>query len=142
MAKFEIGDKVWVLSGGSVWRCPGEEGVVSGVAVYSPYPEYTVTFEEPDKDGDLDLIFGEFEIELATEGEPETEEDVVNHPRHYTAYGVEIIKITENMSFCRGNAVKYIARAGLKNPDKELEDLEKGLWYLNREVARMKEASK
>ena len=52
--------------------------------------------------------------------------DNVNHPPHYTAYkGVEIIDLTEQMNFCRGNAVKYIARAGLKDPNKEIEDLEK-----------------
>lgn len=64
--------------------------------------------------------------------------DSVNHPSHYTAYkGVEIIDLTEQMNFCRGNAVKYIARAGLKDPNKEIEDLEKARWYINREIERL-----
>lgn len=65
--------------------------------------------------------------------------DQVNHPRHYTAYnGIEVIELTEQMNFNRGNAVKYIARAGLKNKDTEIEDLEKARWYIDREIARLK----
>lgn len=68
------------------------------------------------------------------------EDDVVNHPRHYTVYkGVEVIQLTEQMNFNRGNAVKYIARAGLKNPATEIEDLEKARWYIDREIKRLKE---
>jgi hypothetical protein len=63
--------------------------------------------------------------------------DEVNHPAHYTSYPVEVIQITEHLNFCRGNAVKYIARAGLKNPEKEIEDLRKARWYLDREIARL-----
>lgn len=64
--------------------------------------------------------------------------DNVNHPAHYTAYqGIEVIQLTEQMNFNRGNAVKYIARAGLKDPDKEVEDLRKAVWYLEREIARI-----
>lgn len=64
---------------------------------------------------------------------------VINHPSHYTAYkGIEVIDLTEQMNFNRGNAVKYIARAGLKDPDKEVEDLEKAVWYIKREIQRLK----
>lgn len=66
-------------------------------------------------------------------------EDVVNHPRHYTAYkGIEVIDLAEQMNFNRGNAVKYIARAGLKDPEAEVQDLEKARWYIDREIARLK----
>ena len=66
-------------------------------------------------------------------------DDPVNHPSHYTAYnGLEIIDLTEQMNFNRGNAVKYIARAGLKGgPEKELEDLKKAQWYISREISRL-----
>ena len=65
--------------------------------------------------------------------------DTVNHPAHYTAYrGLEVIDLTEQLNFCRGNAVKYIARAGLKDPAKEVEDLEKAAWYIHREIARLR----
>jgi len=66
--------------------------------------------------------------------------DAVNHPKHYTSHpsGVECIEITEHMTFCAGNAVKYLWRAGLKGD--ALEDLEKAAWYAAREVARVKKA--
>lgn len=68
--------------------------------------------------------------------------DAVNHPAHYTSHpsGVECIVITEHMNFNAGNAVKYLWRAGLKdaaNSAKHIEDLEKAVWYAQREVNRM-----
>ena len=64
--------------------------------------------------------------------------DEVDHPAHYTAYeGLEVIQLTEQMNFNRGNAVKYIARAGLKSYDTEILDLKKALWYIQREINRM-----
>ena len=64
--------------------------------------------------------------------------DNVNHPRHYTNHpsGVECIQITEHMGFNLGNAMKYIWRADLKG--NQIEDLEKALWYINREIQRIK----
>lgn len=67
--------------------------------------------------------------------------DNVNHPSHYTDGKIEVIDFIEdrNLNFHRGNAVKYIARAGKKNPEKEIEDLEKAVWYLKREIERLEE---
>lgn len=78
-----------------------------------------------------------------------TTHDAVNHPSHYTQYPVEVIELTRHMNFCRGNAVKYVARAGFKGgPEKELEDIDKAIWYLKDEreqiakkLAEQKEAS-
>lgn len=39
------------------------------------------------------------------------------------------------MTFCRGNAMKYIWRAGLKGD--AVTDLKKARWYLDREIARL-----
>ena len=63
--------------------------------------------------------------------------DTVNNPKHYTSHpsGVECIEITEHMSFNLGNAVKYIWRASLKG--KEIEDLRKARWYIDREIQRI-----
>jgi hypothetical protein len=63
--------------------------------------------------------------------------EVIDHPDHYggdTAY--EAIKVIEawDLGFCLGNTVKYIARAGRKDPTKIIEDLRKAAWYLNREI--------
>lgn len=66
--------------------------------------------------------------------------DPVDHPAHYTAHpsGVECIQVTEAFNFCRGNAIKYIWRAGEKGgAEKEIEDLRKARWYIDREIARL-----
>ena len=62
--------------------------------------------------------------------------DPVNHPTHYTSHpsGVECIEITEHMGFNLGNALKYIWRADLKAD--AIEDMEKAIWYLQREIAK------
>jgi hypothetical protein len=67
--------------------------------------------------------------------------DNVNHPKHYTKHpsGVECIQITEHMGFNLGNAVKYIWRADLKG--KQVEDLKKAIWYINREIQRINNGS-
>lgn len=66
-------------------------------------------------------------------GQPgEVENDSVNHPSHYTYYrGIEVIELTSQMDFCRGNAVKYLARAGRKDGADELEDLKKAQFYVD-----------
>ena len=68
-------------------------------------------------------------------------EDVVNHPTHYTDGKIEVIDYIEDkqLGFCLGNAIKYISRAGKKNKDKEIEDLEKAIWYINRRIKELKE---
>lgn len=70
--------------------------------------------------------------------------DIVNHPPHYTDGKIEVIDFIEDkkLNFHRGNAVKYIARAGKKDPTKEVEDLEKAVWYTNREIQRINGQSK
>ena len=69
----------------------------------------------------------------------DTMHDRVNHPSHYTGFshGAEVIDITENLNYNRGNAIKYLARAGRKDSASELEDLMKARWYVNREIARL-----
>ena len=64
--------------------------------------------------------------------------DNVNHPQHYTSHpsGVECIQITEHMNFCLGNAMKYLWRAGQKSGSPAREDLEKAIWYIQRELQR------
>lgn len=66
-----------------------------------------------------------------------TDHDPVNHPAHYTSHpsGVECIQITEHFGFLLGNAIKYIWRAGLKDGAVDVEDLEKAIFYIRREIA-------
>lgn len=67
--------------------------------------------------------------------------EAVNHPSHYGGDSTyEHIKVVEawGLNYALGNCTKYICRAGKKNADTELEDLEKALWYLQHEVDRVK----
>ena len=68
--------------------------------------------------------------------------DPVNRPPHYRNHpsGVECIQITEHMNFNLGNAVKYIWRADLKAD--AIEDLQKAVWYVNREIQRKQREGK
>jgi hypothetical protein len=63
--------------------------------------------------------------------------DPVNHPKHYISHpsGVECIEVTEHFNFNKGNAIKYIWRSSDKG--KEVEDLRKARWYIDREIARI-----
>ena len=64
--------------------------------------------------------------------------DPTNPDYYKTGFGGhEVIDITEHLNFCRGSAVKYLARAGRKDPTKELEDLRKARWYVDREIKRL-----
>lgn len=73
--------------------------------------------------------------------------DSVNHPKHYTSHpsGIEAIEVTQHYNFCVGNAIKYCWRAGLKESaskdpkEKQIEDLKKAVWYINREIKNLKE---
>jgi hypothetical protein len=62
----------------------------------------------------------------------------VNHPSHYGGKdnNYEAIKVIDawDLGFSLGNTVKYISRAGKKDPNKELEDLKKALWYLQHHI--------
>ena len=62
--------------------------------------------------------------------------DIVNHPPHYKANGMEVIEVIEafNLGYNLGNTVKYCLRAGKKDKNKIKEDLEKAKWYLEREI--------
>lgn len=78
------------------------------------------------------------------EADPENEEnknDPVNHPLHYTDGKIEVIDYIEDkgLGFSLGNAVKYISRAGKKDPEKEIEDLRKSAWYINRRIEELLE---
>lgn len=69
-------------------------------------------------------------------------QEQVNHPAHYGGKDnpYEAIKVIEawGLSFNLGNCVKYVARAGRKEPGKYVEDLEKAQWYLARAIANIR----
>jgi len=65
----------------------------------------------------------------------------VNHPDHYggkeSVY--EAIKVIDawDLGFSLGNTVKYISRAGKKDPSKEIEDLKKAMFYLQHHIEQL-----
>lgn len=106
--------------------------IISALPDDPEYPYRALT-----KESNLDYIIG-YQGTVATSlVGGEVEKDNVNHPTHYTSHpsGVEVIQITEHMNFCLGNAIKYIMRAEHKG--RQIEDLKKAAWYINREIERL-----
>ena len=62
----------------------------------------------------------------------------VDHPDHYQAKDMEAIDVIEayNLNFSLGSAVKYLLRAGKKPGETSTEDLNKAIWYIQREIKR------
>lgn len=67
-----------------------------------------------------------------------TKEDVINKPKHYNFATIEPIDVIEDwrLDFRLANALKYISRAGRKDPSKIKEDLEKAVWYIKRFIEK------
>lgn len=89
------------------------------------------------------ILFGDKENAPTedTEDRVEPAEDPVNRPSHYTDGKIEVIDYIEDkkLGFCLGNAIKYISRAGKKDPTKEIEDLKKAKWYIERRIKELEE---
>lgn len=105
---------------------------------------YAVKFDDMEDD----LLLADTDLEPAGNGDAEREDtdkmedqnnDVIEHPSHYTQ-GIECMDYIEShkLNYARGNIIKYVTRAGLKDASKEVEDLEKARWYLDREIERVK----
>lgn len=77
-------------------------------------------------------------------------EDPVNHPNYYADGKIEVIDYIEdkNLGYHLGTAVKYISRAGKKHEqgmtdkEKEIQDLQKAVWFINRKIDRLKNEGK
>lgn len=80
-----------------------------------------------------------WELEVSASHPKKRKPDAVNHPSHYTFGSIEVIDVLDDwkLSYNRSCVIKYVARAGRKDPNKELEDLRKAQWYLNREIAKL-----
>jgi hypothetical protein len=80
----------------------------------------------------------------------ENMESNVEHPQHYCSHpsGIECIEITRHYCFSVGNAIKYLWRAGLKKEmglediDKEIEDLNKAIWYIKDRIKQLENGNK
>ena len=70
--------------------------------------------------------------------------DPVHHPDHYTRGEIECIDAIaasmttdEFAAYCKGAAMKYLWRAGIKHPNCRIEDLKKGRWYLDKMISTL-----
>ena len=73
-----------------------------------------------------------------------SEKEQVQHPSHYRGGTYEAINVIKawDLNFCLGNALKYICRAGLKDPSTAVQDLEKAIFYLQDEIKTRKAENK
>ena len=63
--------------------------------------------------------------------------DNVNHPNHYCEgrrYEPWDVIVDWQLDYLTGNAVKYLSRAGRKDPDREVEDLQKAIAYISKRI--------
>lgn len=96
---------------------------------YSKVPKKKEVAVEPVAQTIVEKVEPEFKtVELPKQ------EDVINHPSHYTRGKIEVIDFIEDqqLPYHLGNVIKYIARAGYKGD--KLEDLKKARWYLDRYI--------
>lgn len=156
--KFNLGDQVKIKSNGVVGII-----IARGYNEYLDENDKQQSFEEYQIEAEKYYQCNEDEIELITIGQvlqsiydippqikikeirsinedSENNNDPVNHPSHYTSGKIEVMDFIEDkkLNFARGNVIKYVSRAGKKDPNKELEDLKKAMWYLNREIERLR----
>jgi hypothetical protein len=66
--------------------------------------------------------------------------DAVQRPAHYNSGVIEVFDFIrdQKLNFALGNVVKYVSRAGKKDPAKLIEDLDKAMWYLRREIEELR----
>jgi hypothetical protein len=106
----------------------GNDGRVTQEAWFAPVEDDVIS----------DCPGGVCPVPWATKEEPPViQEDLVNHPSHYTDGGIECIEaieaqltVEEYRGYLRGNCTKYLWRCMLKG--KPVEDLKKCQWYLER----------
>ena len=85
------------------------------------------------------------DISLHTSVNVSPDNNNVDHPKHYNSHpsGIECITIARHHNFNIGNAIKYLWRAGLKHEqgmedkDKQIEDLQKAIFYIKDEIRRI-----
>lgn len=69
--------------------------------------------------------------------------DDISHPAHYCFGKYEPVKVIQDwgLSFCCGNVLKYLARAGKKDGNTKLQDLKKARQYLDFEIEEIENES-
>lgn len=69
----------------------------------------------------------------------DTPAEAVVHPTHYNRGSIEVwdFIVDQGLDFLRGNVIKYVSRAGNKSPEKELEDMKKARFYLDKAIEEL-----
>jgi hypothetical protein len=142
-----IGDRVVIDTNGRLGWADGKTGTIIRFDEQID-PESTKSFYKYQvRVDDMDLKTPPYGLIAVLENEIKHEvianmdiqkDDSVNHPSHYTDGKYECIDYLESRGFTQDgylfNAVKYISRAGKKDPEKYEEDIRKAIWYLNRKM--------
>ena len=60
----------------------------------------------------------------------------ITSPSHYNRGSIQVWDFIrdQGLNYFRGNAIKYICRAGFKSPQTEIEDIKKAIHYLENEL--------
>lgn len=97
-------------------------------------PKYSKVPKKKDVQAIAEKVVQTIEEQEVKTVELPKQEDVINHPSHYTRGKIEVIDFIEDqqLPYHLGNVIKYIARAGYKGD--KLEDLKKARWYLDRYI--------
>lgn len=144
-----VGDFVGIRTNGQDFL--GDQSMFNGMAgevikvsgTFKPVYTVRITIEDLFSDRELFLVEGGNADSYKPAKKTSTQDDAISHPSHYTQ-GIECMDYIEShkLNYARGNIIKYVTRAGLKDASKEVEDLEKARWYLDREIERVKKAKK
>lgn len=129
-----------------VGRLYNKGGMEMGSCYHFSFAENGI-YDFGEENNDYDLIkevpnpLGEKQATQTTQAKTDT----INHPAYYGGADnpCEVIKVVEEwkLDFHLGNAVKYIARAGKKDADKTIEDLQKAIWYIQRKIEKAKQGT-
>lgn len=150
MGKYKIGDRVKIKS----WEQMEQEYGINGLGSIECFcvftkgmkrlcdGEYTIIGITRLDEQDVYSIDGCGSIiseDMISHKVDDESEDFVSHPSHYTQGKIEVIDFIEDQKFGYrlGNAIKYICRCRFKGNKKQ--DLEKAIWYLQREIKKGEE---
>lgn len=142
MSKFKVGDIVIVPKTN---LCSALINKGTSLKVICDYTTYFDAMEE--NGGVWAFDFKEWEkAENENQLKNIIKEDVVNMPKHYQSKTgkIQAIEVIEEFSlgYNLGNVVKYVLRAGKKDPAKHIEDLRKSVFYLQREIKNLERQEK
>jgi hypothetical protein len=115
----------------TILYCP-DHGVIDKPFWNDQFAQCPVCFNDLEVIRDGEILEKDYNIQKYL-----AKPDHVSNPSHYANTGkiqpIEFIN-DHKLNFNRGNVVKYVSRAGHKDPAKEIEDLKKAKQYLEFEI--------